>query len=311
MFKPYFWKQTDKRWADLRNGSMTLRSGGCGPTTIANIVSALLNKNITPAKVWKYMKKRGYIIPGKGSTWAGITATLTHYGIDFITTYVDKEVTNSLKAGMWVLGLAGPSRWTSSGHYFCIYKLTSSNHLLISDPYSGSDYCQKDGTLNEYLSANKCNWIAIDPRVYPGYRKYKEHNSKKLSMFVDSGISNIRKARSTKSGVVAKVTRGTKLIVGDYKNGFYKIKKGKYKGYFIHENQLTRFEPYKHTYKAKTNMNVRKGATAKSGVMTRVRKGVKLVSCKRSGDWLYFPAVHGWIRAKSADGKRKYLEKIK
>lgn len=311
MFKPNLWKQTDKRWAKLSYGGMTLGAGGCGPTTIANIVSALLNKNITPAKVWKYMKKKGYLIPGAGSTWAGITATLNHYGIDFITTYSDKEVTNSLKAGMWVLGLAGPSRWTSSGHYFCIYKLTSSNHLLISDPYSGSDYCQKDGTLNEYLRANKFNWIAIDPRAYPGYKKYKERTSKVFIRYCNNGSSNIRKARSMKAGVVGKITRGTELKVYNLKGGWWKIKSGKYKGYFIHEHQLTRFPPYKATFKALTNMNVRKGAASKAEIISHVKKGTKLISSKRSGDWLYFPAVHGWIRGKSADGKKEYLKKIK
>lgn len=311
MFKPNFWKQTDRRWSGKSYGGMTLGAGGCGPTTIANIVSALLNKNITPAKVWNYMKKKGYIIPGAGSTWAGITATLKHYGISFFVTYSDSDVKKSLEAGNWILALAGPSRWTSSGHYFCIYDLRSNGRLSISDPYSSSDYCQRDGTLSEYLRANKCNWISIDPTKYPGYKKYKAKHTKVSIMYVDNGTSNIRKARSMKSGVVAKVTRGTKLKVCNPQNDWYKIYSGKYKGYYIHAHQLTAFEPYVHWYRAKTNMNVRKGAASGADIIGIIKKGTKVQSTKRSGDWIYNPAKHGWIRRKSGDGKKVYLTKIK
>lgn len=308
--KPYFWKQTDKRWRYKSVGSMTLGAGGCGPTTIANIVSPLLGKTITPAKVWNYMVSKGYIIPGAGSTWDGITKTLRHYGIKHQVTYSDAEVRKCLEQGMWVLGLAGPSRWTSSGHYFCIYDLRSNGRLSISDPYSSSDYCQRDGTLAEYLRANKCNWISIDPTKYPGYKKYKAKHTKVSIMYVDNSTSNIRKARSMKSGVVAKVTRGTKLKVCNPQNDWYKIYSGKYKGYYIHAHQLTAFEPYVHWYRAETNMNVRKGAASGAEIVGIIKKGTKVQSTKRSGDWIYNPK-HGWIRTVSADKSRKYMTLIK
>lgn len=312
MFKPNFWKQTDRRWSGKSYGGMTLGAGGCGPTTIANIVSALKNKpGITPAKVWNYMKKKGYIIPGAGSTWDGITKTLKHYGIKFKVTYSDSEVKKSLKAGNWVLALAGPSRWTSSGHYFCIYDMRASGKLSISDPYSSSDYCQKDGTIDEYLRANKCNWISINPKAYPGYLKYKGKNTKVSTMYVNNATSNIRKGRSTKTGVAAKVKRGLKLKVYSYQNGWWRIYSGKYKGYYIHEHQLTAFEPYEHWYKAKTAMNVRMGPASGSDIVGIIKKGTKIKSTKRSGDWIYNPAKHGWVRTKSADRTRTYMEYIK
>lgn len=313
MIRPYHWKQTDKRWRNKRIGSMTLGAGGCGPTAIANVVSPLLKKNYTPAKVWDYMKKRGYLIPGAGSTWAGITATVKHYGIKFKVTYSDSEVKTYLKKGYWMIGLCGPSRWTSSGHYIVIYKLKSDGHILVSDPYSSSDYCQKDAYLSEYLGCNKCNWIAIDPKDYPGGKSGKtpEKETKVQTLFVDTAAANIRKGRGIKYGVKAVVKRGTKLNVYDRQDGWYKIKSGKYKGLFISSSTLTRFEPFKHEYKALTNMNVRQGAGSSTNVKGIVKKGVRLISSKRSGDWLYFPAVKGWIRVQSKDKKTTYLKKIK
>ena len=314
MITPYFWKQTDKRWSMKKVGSMTLGAGGCGPTSIANIVSPLLQKNYTPAKVWDYMAEHGYLIPGAGSTWAGITATLKHYGIKFDVTYDDNLVDKSLKRGYWVLGLCGASRWTTSGHYIDIYKLTPLHKILVSDPYSSSDYCQKDAYLSEYLRCNKCNWVMINPKDYPGGqtdKPKKEQTTKIVVMYVDTAKANVRKGRGLKYGVKGVVSRGDKLKLWQPIDGWYKIKSGKYKGYYISETVLTRFEPYEHTYKALYKMNVRKGASKDAKIKGTIRKGVKMVSTKRSGDWLYFPSVKGWIRSRSADGKKKYLDKIK
>lgn len=311
--KPYFWKQTDSRWRNKSYKGMTLGAGGCGPTAIANTVSPLLKKNITPAKVWNYMVKHGYIIAGAGSTWAGITATLKHYGIKFSVTYSDADVKKCLENGEWLVALAGKSRWTSSGHYFTIYKLKKDGKISVSDPYSGNDYCQENGTLDEYLRANKCNWIRINPKDYIGGQSApkKEKTTKTVIMYVDTAKANIRKGRGLNYGVKAVVDRGDKLKLYSLSDGWYKIKSGKYKGYYIAESVLTRFEPYVHTYITAYKMNVRKGAGKTADLKGTVNKGVKLTSSKRSGDWLYFPALKGWIRRISSNKQKLYLKKMK
>ncbi len=311
MFTPHFVKQTDKRYRNLSYRGMTMGAGGCGVMTMYNIVDALRPKlNLTPKKVWKYMTGKGYVIPGAGTTWDGITKTLKHYGIDFDVTYNDSMVRKSLEKGNWVFALAGYSRWTTSGHYFCIYDLRSNGKLSISDPYSSSDYCQKDGTLAEYLRANKCNWISINPKNYYGYKKYKAKHTKVSIMYCDKATSNIRKGRGTKYGVVGKIKRGTKLKVYSYSDGWWRIKSGKYKKYYIHKNQLSRFEPYVHTYKALTNLNVRDGASSSSKIIGTIKKGTKVTSSKRSGDWIYAPGKRGWIRTISKNNK-KYMKLVK
>ena len=311
---PYFWKQTDARWRNKKIGSMTLGAGGCGPTAIANTISPLLQKNYTPAKVWDYMKKHGYLIPGAGSTWAGITATLKHYGISFDVTYNDDMVKKCLEKGYWMIGLCGPSRWTSSGHYITIYKLRKDGKISVSDPYSSSDFCQKDAYLNEYLKCNKCNWIAINPAAYPGGQANEpkpEKETKVQTLYVDTAAANIRKGRGLNYGVKAVVKRGKKLKVYSLQGGWYRIKSGAYKGCYISASVLTRFEPWEHEYKALYKMNVRRGAGTSTEIKGAVNKGVKLTSSKRSGDWLYFPALKGWIRRISGDNKKLYLKKIK
>ena len=266
--KPAFYKQTDKDWRNKSYGGMTLGEGGCGPTSISNAATSLTGKKIKPPKVWNYMKKHRYLIPGLGSTWGGISATLKWAGIKkFKVTYSDAEVRKALKEGKWILGDAGPSRWTTSGHFIVIYKLRAGDKISVSDPYSNSDYTQKNGTLAEYLKTNKVNWI-IDPRDYPlsGKDKTNKAETKKVILYVDTYRANVRKGPGVKFGVKGVVDRGDKLKLNAHmaNSGWYKIAAGKYKGYYIAASVLTKFALYEHTFKALTALNVRKGVAGKN-----------------------------------------------
>ena len=79
--KPNFVKQIDKRYRNLNYHGMTMGGGGCGVMTCYNIISVLTRPHLTVRAIWKFMTKKGYVIPGRGTTWDGITNTLKHYGI--------------------------------------------------------------------------------------------------------------------------------------------------------------------------------------------------------------------------------------
>lgn len=311
--KPAFYKQTDKAWRNVSYGGMTLGEGGCGPSSIANVVTAVTGKKVTPKKVWKYMVKHGYIIPGVGSTWDGITKTLKHYKVNGALTYSDEAVRKALKNGKWILGDAGPSRWTTSGHFIVIYKLTATGKIRVSDPYSSSDYCQKNGTLSEYLGCNKVNWI-IDPKDYPlkGKDKTDKHKTKRITLYVETYRANIRKGPGIKYGVKGVVKRGDKLTLSVHmaNDGWYRIATGRYKGYYIAASVLTKHRLYEHVFKANVALNVRKGASSKAEILRTIKKGTKVTTSKRSGDWIYVPALHGWLRTRSADKKTNYMTEV-
>lgn len=307
MTTPRFFKQTDARWADVSWRGMTIRYAGCGPTSVANVVSAL-KKTVYPNEVWGWICSHGYMAPGQGTYHSGISAALKHYGITkFKQTYSDAEALKSLKKGQWILGVVGPSRWTTGGHYIVLYKLRSNGKISVSDPYSSSDYCQKNGTWKEYARANKNNWICIDPKDYKKSSSSDKKDTTVYSLFVKCARANVRKGRSTKYGVVGKLPRGTKLTLTSYSKGWYKIKAGKYKGYFISEKTLTKHQPHIATYKALVNMNVRSTYSLKGKIVRTVKKGTKVKSASKQGDWIYVPSVKGWMRIK---GKKTYMKKV-
>lgn len=313
MAKPNFYKQIDSRWASNRykctGGTMSIGGGGCGPTSIANIVSALIDPKITPIDVMKYICKHGYMIANQGTTWQGITNTLKHYGVDkFKVTYSSTEAKKSLKKNHWVLGVVGPSRWTRGGHYIVAYAITESGRIRVSDPASYADYRQKEGFFSEFSKAARCMWIEINPADYKEKKKKKKVKAKSVTLYVDDAKANVRKGRGTKYGVVGKIERGKKLLLTSYKSGWYKIASGKFKGKFISSKSLTKYKPSVATYKANYKMNVRKGYTTKAEIKGTIKKGTKIKSAYKVGNWIYVPALKGWICVK--DSSTTYLKKV-
>lgn len=306
--KPSFYKQTDGRWSGTSGNGATVSKNGCGPTAIANIASVLVRSSITPSEVFRYMAAHKYI-GYLGSTWNGITETLKHFGIEkFKVTSNAAAARESLKDGCWIIGVVTVSRWTRGGHFIVVYGLTQKDRCLISDSASSSDYRQKDGPWSEYRAAERMQWIRIDPKDYPN-APGRTKKTTTYTMYVSDAYANVRKGRGTRYGVKAKLKRGTRLKLYSYKDGWYRIKSGKYKGYYIAECTLSKYEPYEHIFKTLEIMNVRKGYTTRAEIIKTVPAGTKLKSSKRKGDWIYAPAQKGWICVQ--DKNRTYLKKLK
>ena len=305
--KPAFYKQTDARWANVSGNGATVARNGCGPTSIANVASVLIDSKLTPDKVFRYMADHKYI-GSQGSTWNGITETLKHYGINFTVTSNAAAARQGLENGMWLIGVVTASRWTRGGHFLVLYGLTDQNTCLISDSASSSDYRQKDGPWAEYKLAERMQWIEIDPKDYPN-APGKQKKTTTYTLYVSDAYANIRKGRGVQYGVKGKLKRGTKLTLYSYKDGWYRIKKGKYKGYYIAECTLSKYEPYVHIFRALTPMNVRSGYTTRAAILETIPAGTKIKSSKKKGGWIYAPAEKGWI-CTELNGK-VYLQQIK
>lgn len=306
--KPSFYKQTDGHWASVSGNGATVAKNGCGPTAIANVASVLIKSSITPAEVFRYMAAH-YYVGSLGSTWNGITDSLKYFGINkFTVTSNAAAAKESLKDGCWLIGVVTTSRWTRGGHFIVLYGITAKNTLLISDSASSSDYRQKDGPWSEYKAAERMQWIRINPKDYPK-APGKAKTTETFTMYVSDAYVNVRKGRGTEYGVKAKLKRGTKLTLYSYKSGWYRIKSGSMKGYYIAECTLSKYEPYVHTFQALAVMNVRNGYTTRAGILKTIPKGTKVKTSKRKGDWIYAPAQKGWICTQQ--GSKLYMKKLK
>ena len=128
-------------------------------------------------------------------------------------------------------------------------------------------------------------------------------------MYVSEANANVRKGRGTKYGVAGIIKRGTKLKLKNYKDGWYKIAKGSYKGKFISGSVLVKYPTHVATYKTNYVMNIRAGYTTKAKILGQCAKGAKIKSAYKVGNWIYVPALKGWICLKG--NSDTYCTKVK
>lgn len=141
-------KQYDSRWGRKNyNGSSTMATAGCGPTSVANIVHNI-DPNIDPWKVAKWMKEHGYAIRNHGTAWAGIPAAMKHYGFEDVHEVVSmSDVFSYIAKGykaifLFSAGKRGGVTWTTSGHFIAVtsYKHENGKHYFWTRDSGGRNH---------------------------------------------------------------------------------------------------------------------------------------------------------------------------
>lgn len=142
------YRQYDNAWANdpYPYGGDNMANSGCGPTSIANILANSIKPNITPHDTGVYMNSKGYAIANCGSTWAGITETLKHFGVE--STFAAGpsaskvfELMNGYKYSILLFGAGtqGGVTWTAGGHFVAAtdYKVEGGKHWFFTRDSGG------------------------------------------------------------------------------------------------------------------------------------------------------------------------------
>ena len=142
------YKQADSRWGRKNyNGSSSMATAGCGPTSVAMLAYAVDGKT-TPLDVAKYMQKHGYAIRNNGTAWAGIPAAMKAFGLKDVKN-VEKmsDIFSYLSKGycaefLFSAGTRGGVTWTTSGHYIAVtdYKVQNGKHYLYTRDSGGRNH---------------------------------------------------------------------------------------------------------------------------------------------------------------------------
>ena len=154
------YKQYDSRWGSRNyNGSSNMATAGCGPTSVATLLSGI-NPKITPIETMKFMQKNGYAAYNHGTDWSGIPACMKWGGL---TDVGEVDVRTTMK-GVWDIlskpgyvadflfsaGSRGGVCWTKQGHYVAVtnYKVKDGKHWLYTRDSGGRNhdgwYCYED-----------------------------------------------------------------------------------------------------------------------------------------------------------------------
>lgn len=176
MINPKIYRQADSRWGALKYPSSpyTMARSGCGCVAVTHcLIEEPEYCTWTPKPVRKYMVSKGYATRGHGTTWAGIKATLEHYGYKVSNPSIGssmkpawEKLAKSMKRGVLLFraGTRGGVTWTTGGHYvaFVDYKYKNGKHWFYTKDSSGranDGWHSYEGTMRGLLPQI---WICMD-----------------------------------------------------------------------------------------------------------------------------------------------------
>ena len=164
--QPPNFKQYDSRWATKMYSShndkkQTMKSSGCGPTAMADIVALWWDKNITPYDLAVMSMDWGTRTYDSGTSSAFFRKINEKYGGTYKTSYSTDYAKNWLLDGGLVVvcfglgksGSPGYKKWTSGGHY-CTLWAYEDGKFRVNDPASASSN-RAVGTYSEVNSTKK------------------------------------------------------------------------------------------------------------------------------------------------------------
>ena len=125
-----YFNQKDSVWNE--NGYCVARSG-CGPTSMAVVISSLTGKWVTPLDTVEWAFKHGYY-SGDGSVHEAIPALARAYGLSCQGLGKDyKKIRSALRKGHPVVCLMGEGYFTAGGHFMVLVDIDSKNCVTVAD----------------------------------------------------------------------------------------------------------------------------------------------------------------------------------
>lgn len=141
----------------------TIQSHGCGPTSVAIIVSSLLNKSISPIETTAQVCKLGGCDSG-GSYIEILSKTMKEvYGLNVKMTDNDQEVIDALGTNKaLVIALVKKGTFTTGkGHYIVLTGVNSNGQVSVADPGSRENTEKKWFAFNSIIEERKAQYIIV------------------------------------------------------------------------------------------------------------------------------------------------------
>ena len=176
MIKPVDYKQTDPRWGSntyaADGETSTIKSAGCGPTALADVLAALVSPYIDPLTTASWARQHGYKVYKSGTSYNFPVACAAAYGVEvrrlnIANVYgrtkaaVHAQALAELRKGNWVIACMGKGLWTKSGHYIVVYGYKD-GMAYINDPAS-TKAARACNTWALFASQVKYYWVVEVP----------------------------------------------------------------------------------------------------------------------------------------------------
>lgn len=113
----------------------TIRTSGCGPTSMAMVLTNLTGREITPVEMAR--KGNGRYTCSEGTYWSFFGDMAKEYGVNCEQMGVSQaNIVNNLNNGKTLILSMRPGHFTSSGHFIVVRGIDNNGNLIVSDPNS-------------------------------------------------------------------------------------------------------------------------------------------------------------------------------
>ena len=133
-----YFNQLDAKYKDEPYGADKIGTHGCGPTSLAIVVSSLGDRIVDPVEMAAWAVANGGWCEGNGSYHALIPAAAKGFGLN-VEGDVQSEpqkIIDALSNGKLVIALMSKGHFTSGGHFIVLRGVTADGKILVADPAS-------------------------------------------------------------------------------------------------------------------------------------------------------------------------------
>jgi len=161
--QPVDYKQGDSRWGSImysnhNDKKQTIKSSGCGPTSMADIVATMKDKSITPVEMAKFSLEKGCRTDNSGTAWSFFPKVADKYGFSKYKKCTSlADLKDCLATGGYAVASMAKGYWTNGGHYICVWKYDDT-YIYANDPASTSRKKQKTEQFMKERKAFFCFW---------------------------------------------------------------------------------------------------------------------------------------------------------
>lgn len=135
--KVVYYNQGEEPWGSMSYGTSTIGAAGCGPTSMAIIISTLTGQTVTPQMTCAYSIANGEYVSGVGTAHSFPTNAAHHWGLTSERVGKDRMdyVVQSLKEGKMVIEICEAYTITGSGsgHFIVLTGVTRDGYITIAD----------------------------------------------------------------------------------------------------------------------------------------------------------------------------------
>lgn len=135
--KVVYFNQGEEPWGSMPYGTSTIGAAGCGPTSMAIIISTLTGQTVNPQMTCAYSISNGEYVSGVGTAHSFPTNAAHHWGLTSERVGKDRMdyVVQSLKEGKMVIEICEAYTITGSGsgHFIVLTGVTRDGYITIAD----------------------------------------------------------------------------------------------------------------------------------------------------------------------------------